>query len=59
VREFMTTKLQTIRPQAAIEGLWPVFDAGHVAIVADDEGFYGLITRVDVVSYLRRKHQPL
>jgi cystathionine beta-synthase len=59
VREFMTTKLQTIRPQAAIEELLPVFDAGHVAIVADDEGFYGLITRVDVVSYLRRKHQPL
>ncbi len=59
VREFMTTKLQTVSPQAPIEALLPVFDAGHVAIVTDDEIFYGLITRVDVVSYLRRQHQPV
>jgi cystathionine beta-synthase len=57
VRDFMTTKLQTVRPQAAIEELVPVFDAGYVVIVADDKGFYGLITRVDVVSYLRRQHR--
>ena len=59
VREFMTTKLQTVRPQAPIEELLPVFDAGHVVIVSDEENFYGLITRVDVVSYLRRQHQPV
>jgi cystathionine beta-synthase len=57
VRDFMTTKLQTVHPQAAIEELLPVFDAGRVAIVADDNSFYGLITRVDVVSYLRRQRQ--
>jgi cystathionine beta-synthase len=57
VREFMTAKLQTIPPKAPLKELLPVFDAGHVAIVADDDGFYGLITRVDVVSYLRRQHQ--
>jgi cystathionine beta-synthase len=56
VREFMTTRLQTVRPQAAIAELLPIFDAGHVAIVADADNFYGLITRVDVVSYLRRQH---
>ena len=55
----MTTKLQTVGPQAAIEALLPVFNAGHVAIIADDQGFYGLITRVDVVSYLRRQHQAV
>jgi cystathionine beta-synthase len=57
VREFMTGKLQTIPPKAPLQELLPIFDAGHVAIVADDGGFYGLITRVDVVSYLRRQHQ--
>ena len=56
VRNFMTSRLQTVLPTAKIEELSPVFDAGHVAIVADDEAFYGLITRVDVVSYLRRQH---
>jgi cystathionine beta-synthase len=57
VREFMTSKLQTVRPQAAIAELLPIFNAGYVAIVADEENFHGLITRVDVVSYLRRQHQ--
>jgi cystathionine beta-synthase len=56
VREFMTTRLQTVSPKAPLKELLPVFDAGHVAIVADDDGFLGLITRVDVVSYLRRQH---
>jgi cystathionine beta-synthase len=55
----MTRRLQTVRPTAKIEELLPVFDAGHVVIVADTDAFYGLITRVDVVSYLRRLHQPV
>lgn len=59
VRNFMTRRLQTVGPKARIEELLPVFDAGHVAIVSDEENFYGLITRVDVVSYLRRQHQPV
>ena len=58
VRRFMTRRLQTVRPEARIEELLPVFDAGHVAIVSDDDNFFGLITRVDVVSHLRRQHQP-
>jgi hypothetical protein len=28
-----------------------------VVVVSDDEGFHGLITRIDVLNYLRRKHQ--
>jgi cystathionine beta-synthase len=37
--------------------LLPIFDAGLVAIIAEGEEFYGLITRVDVVSFLRRRHK--
>jgi cystathionine beta-synthase len=59
VRLFMTRRLQTVQPTAKIADLFPVFDAGHVAIVSDNENFYGLITRVDVVSYLRRQHRPV
>jgi cystathionine beta-synthase len=54
---FMTTKLETVRPQTPLEELLPIFDAGRVAIVADDSGFYGLITRVDVLNYLRRRQK--
>ena len=58
VGRFMTRRLQTVRPTAKIEDLLPVFDAGHVAIVSDEDNFFGLITHVDVVSHLRRQHQP-
>jgi cystathionine beta-synthase len=57
VASCMTSKLETVPPQAPIEALTPIFDAGRVAIVADDSGFHGLITRVDVLNYLRRRHQ--
>jgi cystathionine beta-synthase len=37
--------------------LLPVFDRGHVAIVMDDQKFLGLITRIDLLNYLRRRAQ--
>lgn len=57
IREFMTSKLQTVTRQARIEDLLPIFDAGQVVIVCDDLGFHGLITRVDVLNSLRRQQQ--
>jgi cystathionine beta-synthase len=55
VRHFMTTNLETVPPGATLERLQPIFEAGRVAIVADAAGFYGLITRVDVLNHLRRQ----
>ena len=43
--------------RASIESLLPVFDRGHVAIVMDGERFLGLITRIDLLNYLRRRVQ--
>jgi cystathionine beta-synthase len=55
VRNFMTTRLELISPQAAIADLMPIFRADRVAIVADAKRFYGLITRIDLISYLRKQ----
>ena len=33
----------------------PTFDQGMVAIVVDGERFLGLVTRIDVLNFLRRK----
>ena len=33
----------------------PMLDSGLVAIVADHDGFHGLITRIDLLNYLRRR----
>jgi len=55
VRNFMTTRLELISPQAAIADLMPIFRADRVAIVADSKRFYGLITRIDLINYLRKQ----
>ncbi len=53
----MVGKLQKLDVQSPIEALLPVFDAGHVAIVVDGDKFLGLITRIDLLNYLRRRVQ--
>jgi cystathionine beta-synthase len=49
----MTDNLETVPPQAKISDLLGVFDRGRVAIVMDRDKFLGLITRTDLLSYLR------
>ena len=41
-------------PSASLAELEAVLDRGLVAIVADDGGFHGLITRFDLLNHLRR-----
>ena len=53
----MVSKLDKLDAAAPIEALLPVFDKGHVAIVMDGERFLGLITRIDLLNYLRRRAQ--
>jgi cystathionine beta-synthase len=53
----MVSKLDKLDVTSTIESLLPVFDRGHVAIVMDGEKFVGLITRIDLLNYLRRRVQ--
>ena len=53
----MVSKLDKVNVSAPIEALLPVFDRGHVAIVMDGQRFLGLITRIDLLNYLRRRVQ--
>ena len=57
VKKAMTDRLETLPPNANITDLLGVFDRGRVAIVMDDDKFLGLITRTDLLSYLRL-HMP-
>jgi cystathionine beta-synthase len=54
VRGFMTQKVVTVPPKTDVAALMPLFDQGLVAIVCDESRFLGLITRIDVVNWLRR-----
>jgi cystathionine beta-synthase len=53
VQNAMTDKLESLPPTAKINDLLGVFDRGRVAIVMDNDKFLGLITRTDLLSYLR------
>jgi cystathionine beta-synthase len=53
VKSAMTDKLETLSPTAKIKDLLDVFDRGRVAIVMEDDRFLGLVTRSDLLSYLR------
>ena len=53
----MTAKLDTVQVSDSINRLMPIFDRGHIAIVKDGEKFLGLITRYDLLNYLRRRTQ--
>jgi cystathionine beta-synthase len=55
VRSAMTSRLQILPPDTPLESVLKVLDSGLVALVATDEAFHGLITRTDVLNYLRRR----
>ena len=53
----MVSKLDIMDVRSPVEALLPVFDRGHVAIVMDGTRFVGLITRIDLLNWLRRRVQ--
>jgi cystathionine beta-synthase len=55
VKSIMSQKLTTVQVNASVESLLPIFERGLVVIVCDGPRFLGLITRIDVLNYLRRK----
>ena len=55
VRDSMTEKLVTVQRDAPLSSLFTMLDRGLVAIVCDGSTFLGLITRIDILNYLRRR----
>jgi cystathionine beta-synthase len=57
VTEAMESHLVTVPPSASVGGLLEIFKRGLVAIVVEGNEFLGLITRTDVLNWLRRRTQ--
>jgi len=55
VRSAMTQRLETVALDTPLSDLIDTFKKGYVAIVVDDGKFWGLITRIDALNYLRHK----
>ena len=50
----MTAKLHTLQSGEPLDALLPIFERDEVAIVMEGREFLGLITRIDLINYLRR-----
>ena len=55
VSTVMSTRLDTVAPDVPIARLLEIFEREHVPILVADGAFVGLITRIDILNYLRRK----
>src|SRR5665213_193088 len=55
VTDIMESHLVTVAPDASLRQLIETFKRGMVAIVVDKGEFLGLITRIDLVNWLRRR----
>ncbi|MBA3501687.1 MAG: cystathionine beta-synthase [Deltaproteobacteria bacterium] len=55
VSDVMSTKVETLAPTAPFEELVRVLDRGLVGVIVEQGALFGLITRIDLVNYLRRR----
>ncbi|MDR6537427.1 cystathionine beta-synthase [Variovorax soli] len=55
VKSAMTDLPETLPSGASLAELEAVLDRGLVAMISDEAGFHGLITRTDLLNHLRRK----
>ncbi len=54
----MVRELHTVDVNQPLADLMPLFAAGHVAMVCENDRFIGLITRLDLLNHLRRNSGP-
>jgi cystathionine beta-synthase len=54
VKSAMSERVETLAPNAGVGALTATLKQGLVAVIADRERFYGLITRFDLLNHLRR-----
>lgn len=54
VAEVMVSDLETVPPTARIDDIVQLFKQDKVAIIADGDRFFGLITQIDLINHLRK-----
>jgi cystathionine beta-synthase len=50
----MSTRLETVELATPLAEVLPLLESGMVPIVCEGDRFLGLITRIDLINYLRR-----
>jgi cystathionine beta-synthase len=51
----MSLNLETLKPNDSHYKLIALLKKGHVAIIEDETTFYGIITKIDFINYMKRR----
>ena len=44
--------MEVVSPRNSLEALAEVFNRGHIAVVLDEESVSGIVTKIDLISFL-------
>jgi cystathionine beta-synthase len=55
VRSAMTTRLRTLPADASLEDVYKILNDGLVAIIFEGDEFFGLVTRTDLLNFMRHR----
>lgn len=55
VSDAMVREVETLPADASMDALLAVFQRDHVAVIQDGDHFVGLITRIDLLNFLRQR----
>jgi len=55
VSQHMTADLEVLSPKDSLASVVSILKKGYTAIIMDQEQFYGIVTKIDLLNYLKRK----
>ena len=55
VSKYMTADLEVLTPKNDLKDLVAILKKGYTAIIMDKKHFYGVVTKIDLLNYLKRK----
>jgi len=55
VSEHMTANLEVLHPKDSLSSLVAILKKGYTAIIMDKRQFYGIVTKIDLLNYLKRR----
>ena len=55
VSDYMAPDPEVLSPREDLKSLVAVLKKGYTAIIQDENKFYGVVTRIDLLNYLKRK----
>lgn len=55
VSQHMTSDLEVLGPKDSLASLVAILKKGYAAIIMDKEQFYGMVTKIDLLNYLKRR----